>query len=307
MTAGDVVLDWVVPIAGGLVTIVMFCCPLPAVLRARRDKDLGDLNPLPFAAVLFNSVGWVIYSLVVNNYLLYWPNEVGTMLGLFMTLSCYGLADQQTREYQLWVCQFFAFLLSLVGAISVFVPLRGKALKWTWGFTVNFILLVYYAAPLSTTFRVIKRRDSSSLHLPMGIMNLLTGSLWVAYGIAIDDMFVAVPNGIGAGFAVVILLLIWIFPSKRPRSRTIQPLAALSMRRRVGPSLSDRILNSLGLGRRRSSVEPHAEAGEPCDPETPSDDVPGPQYLEKPALAVHVTVLHEHAEQQQQQQQDTCS
>ena len=271
---------------------------------------------------------------------------------------------RQTREYQLWVCQFFAFLLSLVGAISVFVPLRGKALKWTWGFTVNFILLVYYAAPLSTMFRVIKRRDSSSLHLPMGIMNLINGSLWVAYGIAIDDMFVAVPNGIGAGFAVVILLLIWIFPSKRPRrcvprvvraggrgrrgvlpaprapaagpppppqscapplpvtpallpslvcSRTIQPLAALSMRKRVGASLSDRILNSLGLSRRRSSVEPYAEAGEPCGPETPSDGVPGPEDLEKPAVAtalVHVTVPPEHAEQQQQQQQqqqDNCS
>jgi hypothetical protein len=92
-------------------------------------------------------------------------------------------------------------------------------------------------------------------------------------------------------------------------SRTIQPLAAVSMRKRVGASLSDRILSSLGLSRRRSSVEPHAEAGEPCDPETPFDDVPGPEDLEKPAVAmalVHITMPPKQ-QQQQQQDQDKCS
>ena len=32
--------------------------------------------------------GWVI-----KDWLVYWPNEVGLLVGLFFTMSCYGLAD----------------------------------------------------------------------------------------------------------------------------------------------------------------------------------------------------------------------
>lgn len=53
---------------------------------------LQDLNPLPFTVMTANCVGWVAYSYVTQDALVYWPNALGFMLGMFYTLSCYGLA-----------------------------------------------------------------------------------------------------------------------------------------------------------------------------------------------------------------------
>jgi solute carrier family 50 protein (sugar transporter) len=67
--------------------------------------------------------------------------------------------------------------------------------KRAWGFTANAILLVYYAAPLSTIITVVRTRNSASLHMPLSIMNTINGVLWLVYGLAVNDLFIAVPNG----------------------------------------------------------------------------------------------------------------
>lgn len=51
-----------------------------------------DLNPLPFTTMTANCVGWVAYAYVTQDVLVYWPNVLGFLLGMFYTISCYGLA-----------------------------------------------------------------------------------------------------------------------------------------------------------------------------------------------------------------------
>eukprot|EP00877_Chromochloris_zofingiensis_P012631 jgi/Chrzof1/7621/Cz02g30160.t1 len=46
----------------------------------------------------------------------------------------------------------------------------------------------------------------------------INGVLWFAYGLAIKDMFIAVPNGVGAAFNLVCLALCWVFPHKEQPS-----------------------------------------------------------------------------------------
>lgn len=76
MSAGDIILEWVFPLAGGIVGMMLFTVPLKAVLRARRERSLGDLNPVPFAAQTANNAGWIAYTYVLesqrNAALIYW-------------------------------------------------------------------------------------------------------------------------------------------------------------------------------------------------------------------------------------------
>ena len=51
------------------------------------------------------------------------------------------------------------------------------------GITSNGILLVFYCSPLTALLQVFRTRSSSSLHLPLSIMTILNGSLWVGYGL----------------------------------------------------------------------------------------------------------------------------
>lgn len=199
--------------------MAMFATPLKAVLRARRDKTLGDLNPMPFPAILANCVGWIAYAYVVRDWYVWVPNEIGFLLGSFYTLSCFGLLDTKGRDWQIVIFMFFAALLTIVGAIGALCNLSHHALRLLWGFTSNAILLVYYTAPLSTIYKVIKTRNSSSLYWPLSVMNVVNGTLWLAYGLAVTDYFIWVPNGTGAILAAFTLVLIWMFPSKGTKSR----------------------------------------------------------------------------------------
>jgi hypothetical protein len=76
------------------------------------------------------------------------------------------------------------------------------------------VLGVYYVAPLSTVATVLRNRDSSSMYWPLSMMNVINGCLWGAYGLAILDWFIAIPNAVGAVFNVACLIMCFVFPNK---------------------------------------------------------------------------------------------
>lgn len=73
------------------------------------------------------------------------------------------------------------------------------------------VLQCFYSAPLSTVRTVIRTRCSATLHWPLLVMNCINGSLWTAYGIAVTDYFIWIPNCIGAVLAVFMLVRLSIF------------------------------------------------------------------------------------------------
>ena len=50
------------------------------------------------------------------------------------------------------------------------------------GSTAVAILGIYYIAPLTSLFKVLKERDSSSIYWPLSLMNLANALLWMVYG-----------------------------------------------------------------------------------------------------------------------------
>ena len=85
-------------------------------------------------------------------------------------------------------------------------------------FFANLVLLVYYAAPLTTVKEVILTRNSRSLYLPLAVANTVNGSAWFVYGIALSDPYLMAPNGVGALLGALQLVLIFAFPSKHDTS-----------------------------------------------------------------------------------------
>ena len=75
------------------------------------------------------------------------------------------------------------------------------------GLTANALLLLYYSAPLSVIASVIKEKSAKSILLPLSLTTLANGLLWVAYGTAVKDVWIAVPNAIGVGLTSIQLLL----------------------------------------------------------------------------------------------------
>ena len=83
--------------------------------------------------------------------------------------------------------------------------------KDVFGYVANVLLLLYYAAPLSTLAKVVRQKSSASINVPLSFMSVVNGGLWSSYGLAVSDVYIWVPNVIGVVLSSVQLALCGLF------------------------------------------------------------------------------------------------
>ena len=110
----------------------------------------------------------------------------------------------------------------VVLSVLVFGRLSSSASELVVGLVVNLNLLFFFAAPLSTISTVLRTRSSSSIHVWTMLTNTINGAFWTAYGLAVVDPFIFVPNGIGAGLGLVQILLCVLFPRQQRKQQQQQ-------------------------------------------------------------------------------------
>jgi solute carrier family 50 protein (sugar transporter) len=88
------------------------------------------------------------------------------------------------------------------------------------GVVVNVNLMFFYGAPLSTIMTVVRTRSSSTIHRRTMITNTLNGIFWGAFGLAVMDFFIAVPNLLGAILGAVQMMLCVVF---KQNSQDLEP------------------------------------------------------------------------------------
>ena len=251
-TVGEVFLNVVAPVIGLTLANVMFFSGVPAMLRCKREGSLGDMNPGPFPVVLANCVGWMGYSLLIHDYFLFFGNAPASMVGMYFTLVGYGLSapDSETRKLmERLVMGPMGATLAVVfylGLVAEDTGASAQEKQNVMGAFCNVVLLVYYAAPLTTIREVLSSRDSRSLHAPMAAANTANGLAWFCYGIALSDPYLMAPNGLGAALGIAQLVLIRTYPAKR----------GASVRSRSGASASAQdLLRANGIDEERAATE----------------------------------------------------
>ncbi|KAF8068188.1 hypothetical protein HT031_001874 [Scenedesmus sp. PABB004] len=207
-------LQHVCPALGCVVAFIMFASPLPAVREVDANRSIGELNALPFIAMAVNCAGWLFYGTVLRDFYVYAGNIPGVLFGLYYTLTCFKWSSEPAQNTLRALSLGAVALLYVVGLAGMAAGLGRAGIKTLWGSACVAILGVYYTAPLSSLAKVIATRDSSSLHWPLCAMNIINGMLWFAYGLALRDWFIGIPNGAGAAFNAVALAFCFAFPAK---------------------------------------------------------------------------------------------
>jgi len=111
------------------------------------------------------------------------------------------------------VVVIIAIWLTLITLIS-FIKLDLRQRELIIGIAVNINLSFFYGAPLSIIYRVLKEKDSASIHFRTMIMNTACSLFFCLFGFGIMDYLIIVPNGIGVALGAVQLLLRTIIPNK---------------------------------------------------------------------------------------------
>ncbi len=208
---------------------MMWASPLLAVLKARQNKSLGDLNPLPWSITVLNCIGWGAYGMMTRDPYIFFANVGGVIFGMFLVLVSVNLLGKPnltvSEERNLVALESIvlggitAWLLILFFLISVLGDGYHDIAVVAVGTVGDVCTLVYYMAPLSTSITIVKTKDASSLFMPMIVINLFNATLWTVYGIfALGAITVWLPNTIGIVLSLVQIVLYFMF------KKTVSPI-----------------------------------------------------------------------------------
>ncbi|KAJ3381888.1 hypothetical protein HDU92_005081 [Lobulomyces angularis] len=220
--ACNIIIKYIIPAIGCLMAHVLFFSPLLTVLRVRKEKNLGPLNPVPYPWMANQTFAWIIYSLLIEDWFFLFSNFVGYFLGLFYTFETYPLANTQQRK--MMIISFFAgsaFSL-LAGGVSIMSlkPINSPFQRVPLGTVAVIIQLLFFASPFTVIFKVIKTRNSASIHAPLCITTIMCSGSWAIYGLIIGDWFVAGPSMASTTMGILQLICRIIFPAKLESSET---------------------------------------------------------------------------------------
>ncbi|KAI9350213.1 sugar efflux transporter for intercellular exchange-domain-containing protein [Obelidium mucronatum] len=213
-TTCEIVLQYVVPSIGCVSGILLQLAPAPAVKDAFNAESLGNLNTLPFALLVQNSLAWVGYGWYIRDYFVFIPNVIGWTCGMLYSLLLLPLAPRKARiQTTLVMVSLSALILFIYGFVFA-SGVEFQTGSQVMGITANVVLIAFYGSPLSVCIAVVKEKDSSSLNFPLAVTSLINAALWTAYGIAISNAYISAPNALGFLFSILQLILLAVFPRK---------------------------------------------------------------------------------------------
>ena len=267
----EILLGYVAPLLGIVVGNYMWYAPYQDVQKALQRGSLGDLNPLPWAFMLGNCIGWVTYGILRHNYFVFFGNIFGLLLAVWFNLAAskllYRQQQQQQQHYEVlpvvlgldgsqkvtdvkkeqaairtedappmespaaptsttppppsnfraprhdyWTLAMVLLWAAVLAVLGFGTSLTEDMQQWIVGITANLNLLYFYAAPLSTIALVLQTKSTASIHVPTMMVNTANAVFWTAYGMAVLDYFIFVPNGCGALLGLVQMALCVLFP-----------------------------------------------------------------------------------------------
>ncbi|KAJ3264699.1 hypothetical protein HDU77_007715 [Chytriomyces hyalinus] len=219
-SACQVALQWVVPLMGCVTAGFLFYSPFPAVQRALKEGTIGKLNTIPYALLAANGLVWVLYSFLIQDWFIFGQNCVAWASSLYYTLALFPLSAPKSRLLTGALLIAFTTLIQISAATIFISGISHDTAVTALGLVANVVLVSFYGSPLATCVQVVREKDSSSLEFLLAFATAINGILWTSYGFAINNYYVAVPNGVGVLFALAQLVLIRAYPRKERTAQT---------------------------------------------------------------------------------------
>lgn len=85
------------------------------------------------------------------------------------------------------------------------------------GYICCTITVLFFAAPCCMLMDVFRKKSTDMLPLPLILMSFIGSVQWFAFGLIANDLFLQIPNLLGALLSGIQLVLFCVYPSK-PRT-----------------------------------------------------------------------------------------
>ena len=83
MSAGQIIVDYVCPAVGSLLSTIMAGSPIIAVREMQRTNKVGEINPFPFCALFNMTLAFTLYGFLIDNIFISVANFLGMAFALY--------------------------------------------------------------------------------------------------------------------------------------------------------------------------------------------------------------------------------
>ncbi|GFT69314.1 sugar transporter SWEET1 [Nephila pilipes] len=209
----DMDLKSIVGKAATVCTIAVFLAGTEICRKIWHKKSTCDISALPFLCGLMSCSLWLRYGLLINDSALIIVNATGSTLQiLYLMWYAKFNASKGTFYKQLAVAIFISGFLYYYTTYCT----EGEEARYIAGIAACTAGVLFMASPLAAVAHVLKTKNVDTLPFPMILSTFIMATLWLCYGVLTNDLFVQVPNFLGALLALSQLCLFAMYSNKKP-------------------------------------------------------------------------------------------
>lgn len=209
MAAADIART-VVGIIGNVISLGLFLSPFPTFVKIVKWKSTENFSGVPYVVTLLNCLLWIFYGIPVvhpNSLLVVTINSAGCFLEMIYICIFFAYTNKKERVK---VCRMLTVVVAVFVAIAVFtLTLAHTHEKRTLivGSVCVIIGICMYAAPLTILKLVIETKSVKYMPFYLSLAAFLNGVVWTTYAGIHFDIFVTIPNGLGALLGLIQLVV----------------------------------------------------------------------------------------------------
>ncbi|CAH2044214.1 unnamed protein product [Thlaspi arvense] len=208
----DNTLAFVFGLLGNIISFAVFLSPVPTFYRIWKKKTTEEFQSLPYVVALFSAMLWLYYATQKKDvFLLVTINSFGCFIETIYIAIFVAFAPKKARMLTvkfLLLMNFGGFCLILL--LCQFLAKGTTRAKIIGGICVGFSVCVF-AAPLSIIRTVIKTKSVEYMPFSLSLTLTISAVIWLLYGLALRDIYVAFPNVIGFALGALQMILYVVF------------------------------------------------------------------------------------------------
>ncbi|PHT88169.1 Bidirectional sugar transporter SWEET6b, partial [Capsicum annuum] len=169
-----------------------------------------QFKPDPYVVTALNCAVWVFYGMPFvhpDSLLVVTINGIGLVIELIYVTIFFIYAEWQKRRKILIFLVVELIILGIIIFITLTFLFGTKARSMLVGIVAVVMNIAMYTSPLTVMRRVISTKSVKFMPFYLSLANFANGCIWFAYAFLKFDVYILIPNGLGALSGAIQLLL----------------------------------------------------------------------------------------------------
>ncbi|PHT29804.1 Bidirectional sugar transporter SWEET6b, partial [Capsicum baccatum] len=193
-----------------VISFLLFLSPVPTFIKIWKDKTVMQFKPDPYVVTALNCAVWVFYGMPFvhpDSLLVVTINGIGLVIELIYVTIFFIYAEWQKRRKILVFLVVELIILGIIIFITLTFLFGTKARSMLVGIVAVVMNIAMYTSPLTVMRRVISTKSVKFMPFYLSLANFANGCIWFAYAFLKFDVYILIPNGLGALSGAIQLLL----------------------------------------------------------------------------------------------------